>query len=69
MRQTVDLLHLFMFRHPNTTWKSYFPNRDLAALSVAPLLGKVFYKTIYEHRPAVIEYCMDNWTILQVGLV
>ncbi len=69
MRQTLCLHHLFMFRHPNTTWKSYFPNRNLAALSVAPLLGKFIYKTIHEHRAAVIEYCMDNRSISQVGLL
>ncbi|XP_049884611.1 glycosyltransferase 25 family member [Pectinophora gossypiella] len=33
-----EFLPIMFNEHPNDTWKSYFPNRDLKALSAAPLL-------------------------------
>eukprot|EP00092_Neocalanus_flemingeri_P098726 GFUD01125898.1.p1 GENE.GFUD01125898.1~~GFUD01125898.1.p1 ORF type:complete len:476 (+),score=131.74 GFUD01125898.1:82-1428(+) len=33
-----EFLPIMYNRHPNETWKSYFPTRDLQALSVHPLL-------------------------------
>ncbi|XP_046977136.1 glycosyltransferase 25 family member isoform X2 [Vanessa cardui] len=33
-----EFLPIMFDQHPNTTWKSYFPNRNLIALSAQPLL-------------------------------
>ncbi|XP_047543546.1 glycosyltransferase 25 family member [Vanessa atalanta] len=47
-----EFLPIMFDQHPNTTWKSYFPNRDLVALSAQPLLVQ---PTLYTGMPGYVS--------------
>lgn len=55
-----EFLPIMYDRHPNVTWKSHFPTRNLAALSVAPLL---VYPTHYTGEQGYISDTEGTQTI------
>lgn len=52
-----EFLPIMFNRHPNDTWKNYYTNRDLIALSISPLL---LYPTHYTGEKGYISDTEDS---------
>jgi len=62
-----EFIPIMFNRHPNETWASYFPTRDLSALSVHPLLvfpthytGEEGYISDTEGTSTITKECKDK---------
>lgn len=55
-----EYLPILFDKHPEDTWKGYFPRRDLVALSAAPLL---LYPTHYTGEKGYVSDTEDSIVI------